>query len=182
VNACTTSIEGLLVVEPTIYNDKRGFFLESWNQKKFNKMVKQDVVFVQDNHSYSSKKVLRGLHYQLKNTQGKLVRVVRGSVLDVVVDLRLSSASFGKYFSIELSSKNKKQLWIPAGFAHGFVTLSENVDFLYKTTDYYSSNDEISIDYNDKDLNIDWHLGESRPEISKKDQNAVPFRMAKYFQ
>jgi dTDP-4-dehydrorhamnose 3,5-epimerase len=173
-----TQLEDLFVIEPTIYEDNRGFFFESFNQKEFNKCV-SDVSFVQDNHSKSNKGVLRGLHYQIQHTQGKLVRVIQGSVFDVALDIRELSPTFGKWFGIELSAKNKRQLWIPSGFAHGFLTLEDNTEFLYKTTDFYFPEFEQSILWNDPSIGILW------PEInniqlSQKDKNGNIFSAAKY--
>lgn len=164
-----TSIFNLLIFEPEIHKDKRGFFLETWNKKVFKNLTKLNIDFVQDNHSRSLKGVLRGLHYQLPKPQGKLIKVTHGEVLDVVVDLRKSSPSFGKYLTISLSGKNQKQVWIPPGCAHGFIAISEFVDFTYKVTEYYSSQDEHCIIWNDPDLNIDWKLKGINPQISKKD-------------
>ncbi|WP_318435492.1 dTDP-4-dehydrorhamnose 3,5-epimerase [Photobacterium leiognathi] len=151
-----TDIEGLFVIEPKVFGDDRGFFLESWNEKKFNDAVGKEIKFVQDNHSKSNKGVLRGLHLQLVNPQAKLVRVVSGSVIDVVVDLRKDSITFGKSFAIEISDTNKKQLFIPKGFAHGFLTLEDNTEFLYKCDEYYDPKSEISILWNDEEISIDW--------------------------
>ena len=177
----TTHILDVLILEPKIFGDDRGFFLESWNQKTLKDQVGIDEVFVQDNHSKSSKGVLRGLHYQLEQPQGKLVRVVTGRVLDVVVDIRKSSPTFGQYFSIELNDQNHLQLWIPPGIAHGFVVLSDTADFMYKTTDYYAPQYERSILWNDIDLNIDWHLGDITPSLSDKDKEGVSFKNAEYY-
>ena len=174
-------IAGILVFKPKVFTDDRGFFLESWNQRTFKDTTGLDVNFVQDNHSRSEKGVLRGLHYQLNNPQGKLVWVARGRVLDVAVDLRRPSKTFGQYYAIELSDKNHKQLWIPPGFAHGFAVLSETADFLYKTTDYYTPSDEHCINWSDPDINIDWHLRETQPQISQKDRAGVAFREAETY-
>jgi len=152
-----TSIPDVKIIEPTVFKDKRGFFFESFNQKQFKEAIGRNVTFVQDNHSKSQKGVLRGLHYQLPPcAQGKLVRVVQGEVYDVAVDIRESSPTFGQWIGEYLSAKNKKQLWIPEGFAHGFLTLSNNAEFLYKTTDYYSPKHERTIKWNDRSINIDW--------------------------
>jgi dTDP-4-dehydrorhamnose 3,5-epimerase len=150
------AISDVLVIEPKIFGDDRGWFFESFNEKDFSAAVGYSVTFVQDNHSLSKKGVLRGLHYQMEQTQGKLVRVCHGAVLDVTVDLRQSSPSFGKWVGVELSAENKKQLWIPAGLAHGFLVLSESAEFLYKTTDYWHSASEQCIVWNDPTLNIQW--------------------------
>lgn len=177
----TTHIPDVLILEPKVFGDERGFFLESWNQKTLKDQSGIDEVFVQDNHSKSSKGVLRGLHYQLEQPQGKLVRVVTGRVLDVVVDIRKSSPTFGQYFSIELNDQNHLQLWVPPGMAHGFVVLSETADFMYKTTDYYAPQYERSILWNDIDLNIDWHLDDITLSLSDKDKNGVSFKNAEYY-
>ena len=173
-----TTIQDVFILQPKIFQDKRGYFYESWNNKNFNKFTNHEVHFVQDNHSRSQRGVLRGLHYQLKNPQGKLVRVVNGNVLDVVVDLRKYSPTFGNHITVEISDENKKQIWVPAGCAHGFLVLSEQVDFLYKTTEYYSSKDEQCILWNDNELNIDWKLGEIKPQLSTKDINGKTFSKA----
>lgn len=173
-----THIPDVLVLEPKVFGDSRGFFLESWNEKTFEEATGLDVHFVQDNHSRSQQGVLRGLHYQLNQPQGKLVRVTQGRVLDVALDLRQSSPSFGQYVSVELSGENHKQLWIPPGCAHGFVVLSDSADFLYKTTDYYAPEDEHCIRWDDADLNIDWQLGELTPKLSDKDQQGCAFKDA----
>ncbi len=156
ITATPTAIPDVLIIEPKVFGDERGFFFESFNENNFSKVVGQKITFVQDNHSLSKKGVLRGLHYQMQQTQGKLVRVVRGSLFDVAVDLRQSSATFGKWVGVELSANNKKQLWIPEGFAHGFLALSEEVEFLYKTTDYWHSLSEHRLLWNDPTLNIQW--------------------------
>jgi dTDP-4-dehydrorhamnose 3,5-epimerase len=165
-----TTIPDVLAVEPQVFGDARGFFYESFNQKVFNQATGLNLNFVQDNHSRSTKGVLRGLHYQIEQPQGKLVRVVRGSVFDVAVDLRKSSATFGRWVGIELSEVNRKQLWVPAGFAHGFVVLSESADFLYKATDYYAPAHERCLAWNDPDLGIEWPAGLT-PQLSNKDQD-----------
>ncbi|AXS80369.1 dTDP-4-dehydrorhamnose 3,5-epimerase [Dechloromonas sp. HYN0024] len=164
-----TRISDVLIIEPKVFGDERGFFFESFNQKAFNEAVGQEITFVQDNHSKSAKNVLRGLHYQLPpKAQGKLVRVIQGEVFDVAVDIRKNSATYGQWVGEVLSGENKKQLWIPAGFAHGFLTLSETAEFLYKTTDYYSPEHERCIRWDDCDLAINWHL-QGKPLLSKKD-------------
>jgi dTDP-4-dehydrorhamnose 3,5-epimerase len=177
----TTKIKGVLVIEPKVFSDERGFFLESWNQKSLKDQAGINEIFVQDNHSKSSKGVLRGLHYQLESPQGKLVRVVTGRVLDVVVDIRKSSPTFGQHFSIELNDKNQLQLWISPGMAHGFVVLSETADFMYKTTEYYAQQFERTILWNDDDLAIDWQLDNIKPELSVKDATGVSFKSAEYY-
>ncbi|MDB5961514.1 MAG: rfbC [Massilia sp.] len=164
-----TSIADVVILEPTVFGDERGFFFESFNERKFRELTGVDAAFVQDNHSKSAKGVLRGLHYQLQQTQGKLVRVVAGAVFDVAVDIRKSSPTFGKWVGVELSSDNKRQLWVPPGFAHGFVTISENAEFLYKTTDYYAPEYERAILWNDPAIGIDWPLDEA-PQLSGKDK------------
>ena len=152
------AIPDVILIEPDVFGDDRGFFFESFNQRKFNEVVGQDITFVQDNHSKSAKGVLRGLHFQDSKPQGKLVRVTQGGVFDVVVDVRKESFTFGQWVAEELSASNKKQLWIPEGFAHGFLVLSETAEFLYKTTDYYAPEYERTIIWNDPDLAIDWPL------------------------
>jgi dTDP-4-dehydrorhamnose 3,5-epimerase len=163
-----TSILGLLIIEPKVFGDDRGFFFESFNRKKFIELVGYDVDFVQDNHSRSVKNVLRGLHYQTQHPQGKLVRVTQGAVLDVVVDIRKSSATFGQHVAVELSAENKQMLWIPEGFAHGFSVLSDTAEFLYKTTDYWFPEHERCLLWNDEELDIDWKLS-APPALSVKD-------------
>ena len=176
-----TAIADVLIIEPKVFGDARGFFYESFNQKAFNEATGLDHQFVQDNHSRSVKGVLRGLHYQIEQPQGKLVRVVRGSVFDVVVDIRKSSATFGKWVGVTLTEANHRQLWIPPGFAHGFLTLSESADFLYKTTDYYAPAFECSIAWNDPALAILWPLATDPPQLSVKDQAAVMLANAQVF-
>jgi len=173
-------IQGLILLEPKVFCDERGFFFESYNEKKFNELIENKVKFVQDNHSFSTKNVLRGIHFQLPPfDQGKLVRVIDGEVLDVAVDLRKSSRTFGKWVSVTLSSKKNNQLWIPEGFGHGFVVKSETAHLLYKTTNYYNKESEESIIWNDKTLSIDW--GIKNPNISKKDREAKDFINVSYF-
>jgi dTDP-4-dehydrorhamnose 3,5-epimerase len=175
-----TKIPDVMILEPKIFGDDRGFFLESFNEKVFQSNLNMDVNFVQDNHSKSSRHVLRGLHYQIQHPQGKLVRAVVGSVFDVVVDLRKESAYFGQWVGVELSNENKRQLWVPPGFAHGFVVLSETAEFLYKTTDYYFPEYERCILWNDLDLGIDWPI-ENPPTLSAKDQAGKLFKDAEVF-
>ena len=175
-----TSIPDVLIIEPKVFGDDRGFFFESFNQLSFEKAIGRKVNFVQDNHSKSSKGVLRGLHYQIKQPQGKLVRVVEGSVLDVAVDVRKSSPTFGKHIAVELTAENKKQLWVPEGFAHGFLVLSETAEFLYKTTDYYAPEFERSIIWNDPDIGINWGQNVT-PSLSAKDAQAKPLIGAEVF-
>lgn len=167
-----TSIPDVLILEPKVFGDARGFFLESFNLRTFQDATGLNVNFVQDNHSRSAHGVLRGLHYQLHQPQGKLVRVVRGAVFDVAVDIRKSSPTFGSWVGVELSEVNQKQLWVPPGFAHGFVVLSESADFLYKTTEYYSPQDERSIIWNDPTIGIAWPLDGMAPILSAKDREA----------
>ena len=181
MRAIQTSLPGMLMIEPKVFGDARGFFFESFNQKIFENLTGLSVDFVQDNHSRSAQYVLRGLHYQVKQPQGKLVRVVAGEVFDVAVDIRKSSPTFGQWEGAILSAENKRMLWIPPGFAHGFVTLSENAEFLYKTTDYWAPEHERSILWNDPELAIDWHLNGNAPVLSKKDQEGVLFKQAECF-
>ncbi len=176
-----TAIAGVVILEPRVFGDARGFFFESFNQKAFQQATGLNLDFVQDNHSRSAKGVLRGLHYQIEQAQGKLVRVVRGAVFDVAVDLRKSSATFGKWVGAELSEDNKRQMWVPPGFAHGFLTLSESADFLYKTTDYYAPQHECCIAWDDPTLAIDWPLEGIQPLVSAKDQAGVAFASARAF-
>lgn len=168
-----TELPGLLIIEPKVFGDQRGFFMESWNQQVFDAAIGRRVNFVQDNHSRSAKGVLRGLHFQLEKPQAKLVRVVRGAVLDVVVDLRRSSPMFGKHMAIELSAQNQCQLWIPEGFAHGFLVLSESADFLYKATDYYHPASERCLLWNDRQLAVAWP--QSDVLVSEKDSQGAAF-------
>jgi dTDP-4-dehydrorhamnose 3,5-epimerase len=174
-----TPIEGVLVLEPKVFGDARGFFYESFNQRDFNQATGLSDTFVQDNHSKSAKGVLRGLHYQTQHAQGKLVRVVHGAVFDVAVDIRKGSPTFGQWFGLELSAENKKQLWIPAGLAHGFLVASESAEFLYKTTDYYYPEFERSLLWSDPDLAIDWplHMLDGEPLLALKDAQASPLMM-----
>lgn len=169
ITVTPTAIPDVLVIEPKVFGDDRGWFFESFNEKEFFGAVGEKITFVQDNHSSSKKGVLRGLHYQIEQTQGKLVRVCHGAVFDVVVDLRQSSSTFGKWVGVELSADNKKQLWIPKGFAHGFLVLSETADFLYKTTDYWHASSEKCIVWNDPDLNIQWPDIGVEPILNPKD-------------
>ncbi|HEU4654938.1 MAG TPA: dTDP-4-dehydrorhamnose 3,5-epimerase [Steroidobacteraceae bacterium] len=174
-------IPGVVLVEPTVFGDDRGFFLESWERAKFAR-ADIDVDFVQDNHSRSVQYTLRGLHYQIQQPQGKLVRVVSGRVFDVVVDLRRSSPSFGKWVGAELSQDNKHMLWVPPGLAHGFVVLSEAADFVYKCTDYYAPHAERCIRWDDAQLGIQWKLpAGAAPLLSARDSAGVPFAQAEYF-
>jgi len=175
-----TTIPDVLIIEPKVFGDERGFFMESFNEKTFTEKVGITANFVQDNHSRSAKNVLRGLHYQIKQPQGKLVRVVSGEVYDVAVDIRKSSPTFGQWVGCLLSETNKKQFWVPPGFAHGFVVLSDTADFLYKTTDYYAPEYERAILWNDPQLNIDWKI-KDEPGLSAKDQAAAPLEKAEVF-
>lgn len=180
MKATPTPIAGLLVLEPQVFGDARGFFMESFNQKRFHQLTGLDLSFVQDNHSRSAKGVLRGLHYQIQQPQGKLVRAVTGAIFDVAVDIRKSSPTFGRWFGVTLSEDNRLQLWVPAGFAHGFVVLSETADVLYKTTDYYAPLFERCIRWNDPAIGIDWpYPGE--PRLSAKDAAAVGLDQAEVF-
>ncbi|WUR14063.1 dTDP-4-dehydrorhamnose 3,5-epimerase [[Empedobacter] haloabium] len=176
----TTPIDGLLIIEPTVFGDDRGFFYESFNAQRFADLTGVRADFVQDNHSRSARNVLRGMHYQIQQAQGKLVRVVSGSVYDVAVDLRKSSATFGKWFGVELSAENKRQFWIPPGFAHGFAVTSEFAEFLYKTTDYYAPEHERALLWNDPAVGIEWPL-DGTPLLSAKDQKALPLAQAEVF-
>ena len=175
------AIPEVVLIEPKVFGDARGFFFESFNQKAFNEATGTNHQFVQDNHSRSSKGVLRGLHYQIQQPQGKLVRVVRGAVFDVAVDIRKSSPTFGQWVAEELSEDNHRQLWVPPGFAHGFMVLSETAEFLYKTTDYYAPHYERCIAWNDPVIGIEWpHLAQA-PVLSAKDQQGVQLGDADVF-
>lgn len=172
-----TKISEVKIIEPTVFGDERGFFMETWNQKKFEELVTgKPTQFVQDNHSKSKKGILRGLHYQTENTQGKLVRVVSGEVFDVAVDIRKNSPTFGQWVGEYLSGENKRQLWIPKGFAHGFYVVSSEAEFVYKCDDYYAPESELSILWNDSELKINWPIVEAEPILSKKDQEAIRLR------
>jgi len=176
----STSLPGTLLLEPRVFGDDRGFFLESYNQRSFAGLGIPDA-FVQDNHSYSEKNVVRGLHYQIQQPQGKLLRVITGEILDVALDLRRSSPSFGKWEAFILSGENKLMLWIPPGFAHGFRVVSANAHVLYKTTDFYAPEHERTVAWNDPALGIDWQL-EGEPIVSPKDQRGVTFQEAEKFE
>lgn len=180
MNATTLAIPEVILFEPKVFGDDRGFFFESFNHRLFEEAIGRKAQFVQDNHSRSVKGVLRGLHYQIHQTQGKLVRVVQGEVFDVAVDLRKSSPTFGKWVGALLSAENKHQLWVPEGFGHGFVVLSDTAEFLYKTTDYYAPAHERCIAWNDPTLAIDWRMS-SEPVVSAKDALGLPFLQAEYF-
>jgi dTDP-4-dehydrorhamnose 3,5-epimerase len=173
-----TAIADVLIIEPKVFGDSRGFFLESFNQRAFNAATGTDFNFVQDNHSRSAKNVLRGLHYQVGQPQGKLVRVVRGAVFDVAVDIRPASPTFGAWFGLELNETNHRQLWVPPGLAHGFLVLSESAEFLYKTTDYYAPEQERCIVWDDPTLGITWPLEGGSPLLSAKDAAGLSFKAA----
>uniref|UniRef100_UPI0040565535 dTDP-4-dehydrorhamnose 3,5-epimerase n=1 Tax=Candidatus Electronema sp. TaxID=2698783 RepID=UPI0040565535 len=175
-----TSIPDVLLIEPKVFGDERGFFFESFSQRQWQQATGLNTAFVQHNHSRSLKNVLRGLHYQVQQPQGKLVRVVQGEVFDVAVDIRRSSPTFGQWAGEILSAENKRQLWVPEGFAHGFLVLSESAEFLYQTTDYYAPEHERAIIWNDPDLNIVWPLA-GEPNLSAKDRQAKSFREADLF-
>ena len=168
-----TAIPDVKIIEPAVFGDERGFFMETWQQDKFSKLVAERI-FVQDNHSKSKKGILRGLHYQMENTQGKLVRVVSGEVYDVAVDVRKDSPTFGKWVGVLLSAENKRQLWVPEGFAHGFYVMSEDAEFVYKCTDYYNPESEQTIIWNDPFLSINWPITE-QPILSEKDKSGLMF-------
>ncbi|HEX7985227.1 MAG TPA: dTDP-4-dehydrorhamnose 3,5-epimerase [Duganella sp.] len=176
----TTPLEGLLVLEPRVFGDERGFFYESYNARQFAEATGVTAGFVQDNHSRSRRGVLRGLHYQIQQPQGKLVRVTAGAVFDVAVDIRKASPTFGQWYGVELSAENMRQMWIPAGFAHGFVVTSDNAEFLYKTTDYWAPEHERAILWNDPAIGIVWPL-DVTPTLSAKDQAALPLAAAEVF-
>ncbi|MEC5216760.1 dTDP-4-dehydrorhamnose 3,5-epimerase [Actimicrobium sp. GrIS 1.19] len=180
MNVVATAIADVLIIEPKVFGDERGFFFESFNHRRFTDIVGHEVDFVQDNHSRSVKNVLRGLHYQIQQPQGKLVRAVQGTVFDVAVDIRRSSATFGRYVGVELSAENKRMLWVPPGFAHGFVVLSETAEFLYKTTDYWAPEFERSIAWDDREIGIAWPIQE-KPALSAKDQLGKPLADAEHF-
>jgi len=180
MKVAATALPGVLVIEPTVHEDARGFFFESFNQRDFDAAIGRSVTFVQDNYSRSCKHVLRGLHYQIGRPQGKLVRVTAGEVLDVAVDLRRSSPTFGKSAHTILSADAKKQLWIPEGFAHAFLVLSETADVLYKATDYYAPDEERCVIWNDADIGVEWPRGVA-PILSPKDRAGVALRAAEVF-
>lgn len=180
MNATPLSIPDVVLFEPKVFGDERGFFFESFNQAKFESAIGRQVTFVQDNHSRSVKNVLRGLHYQIAQPQGKLVRVVQGEVFDVAVDIRKNSPTFGKWVGEVLSAENKKQLWVPEGFAHGFVTLSDTAEFLYKTTNYYAPAHERCIKWDDPAIGISWNIS-AAPLVSAKDQIGKALAQAELF-
>jgi len=180
MNVVPTEIPEVLIIEPKVFEDDRGFFFESFNRRTFAEKIGLEADFVQDNHSRSSQNVLRGLHYQIQQPQGKLVRVVAGAVFDVAVDIRKSAPTFGKWVGCLLSAENKRQLWAPVGFAHGFLVVSQTAEVLYKTTDYYAPGQERCILWNDPDLAINWDLT-APPVLSAKDQAGQPFKAAELF-
>lgn len=180
MKAISTAIKDILIIEPKVFGDDRGFFFESFNKRKFAELIDREVEFVQDNHSRSVKSVLRGLHYQIQHPQGKLVRAVHGTLLDIAVDIRRDSATFGQHITVELSADNKRMLWIPEGFAHGFLVLSDTAELLYKTTDYWYPEHERCIRWNDPTLAIDWRL-QTEPILSSKDAEGKLFTEAELF-
>lgn len=180
MNVIQTILPGVLILEPRVFGDERGFFFESFNQKTLAERAGIATPFVQDNHSRSARNVLRGLHYQIRQPQGKLVRVTAGEVYDVAVDIRKSSPTFGKWVGASLSAENKRMMWVPPGFAHGFLVLSDYAEFLYKTTDYYAPEFERSIAWNDPDLAIDWPL-DAEPQLSAKDKAGMALKDAEVF-
>lgn len=182
MNVVATALPEVLIMEPKVFGDARGFFYESFNQEAFSQATGTTCRFVQDNHSRSLRGVLRGLHYQIRQPQGKLVRVVQGAVFDVAVDIRRSSARFGRWVGVELSQDNHRQLWVPPGFAHGFLVLSQSAEFLYKTTDYYAPAHERCIAWNDPQIGIEWPLPDGAPVLSAKDQQGLPLRAAEVFE
>lgn len=181
MKATPTALPGVLLLEPRVFGDDRGFFMESWNARTFHEATGLDVAFVQDNHSYSTRNVLRGIHYQVVRPQGKLVRVATGTVFDVAVDLRRSSPTYGRWVGYELSAQNKLQMWIPPGFGHGFAVLSESSDFLYKTTDYWIGEYDRTVRWNDPKLAIDWPL-RGEPRLAAKDAGAPLLDVAETFE
>jgi dTDP-4-dehydrorhamnose 3,5-epimerase len=181
MNIIETSLPGVLILEPKVFGDARGFFLESYNQKALAERAGIDEPFVQDNHSRSAKHVLRGLHYQIKQPQAKLVRVISGTIMDIAVDIRSSSPYFSRWVGVELSAENKRIVWVPRGFAHGFVVLSDGAEVLYKTTDYWAPQHERTIAWNDPDLAIDWKISDT-PILSAKDRAGARLREAEVFE
>ena len=176
-----TAIPDVLILEPKVFGDERGFFFESYNRRAFREATGRDADFVQDNHSRSARRVLRGMHYQIRQPQGKLVRVTAGEVFDAVVDLRKSSPTFGKWVGVTLSAANRRMLWVPEGFAHGFLVTSETAEFLYKTTDYYAPEHERSLLWNDPTVGIDWPLAGAQPLLKPKDAAGSPLAEATAF-
>lgn len=180
MNVIKTALPDVLILEPKVFGDERGFFFESFNQKTLAELAGIAMPFVQDNHSRSARNVLRGLHYQIQQPQGKLVRVTAGEVYDVAVDIRKSSTTFGKWVGVRLTAENKRMMWVPPGFAHGFLVLSDYAEFLYKTTDYYAPEFERCIAWNDPDLAIDWPL-DAEPQLSAKDKAGIALKDAEVF-
>ena len=180
MNVIRTTIPEVLIFEPKVFGDERGFFFESFNQQQFLEAANLDIHFVQDNHSKSAKNVLRGLHYQIQQAQGKLVRVVQGEVFDVAVDMRASSPTFGQWEGTRLSAENKRQMWVPLGFAHGFLVLTDTAEFLYKTTDFYAPQHECCLKWDDPAIDIEWPL-QGAPLLSGKDQQGLSLQDAKKF-
>jgi dTDP-4-dehydrorhamnose 3,5-epimerase len=181
VKATPSALPEVLILEPSVFGDERGFFLESWNARTFRECTGLDVTFVQDNHSRSTRDVLRGIHYQLVRPQGKLVRVVTGAVFDVAVDLRRNSPDFGRWVGVELSEENQRQMWVPPGFGHAFLVLSERADFLYKTTEYWMAEHDRGIAWNDPQIGIEWPLQGRQPNLAPKDRLAPPLSTAQIF-
>jgi dTDP-4-dehydrorhamnose 3,5-epimerase len=181
VKVIPSAIADVIMLEPLVFGDARGFFMESYNRRRFTELTGADVDFVQDNHSRSARGVLRGLHYQIRQPQGKLVRVAQGAVFDVAVDLRRQSPYFGRWVGAVLSADNQRQMWVPPGFAHGFLVLSETADFLYKTTDYYAPEHERCIAWNDPVLAVAWPLEGLEPRLSARDMQGTPFAQADLF-
>ena len=181
MQAMPTAIPEVVILEPKVFGDDRGFFLESYNRRTFAELLGADLEFVQDNHSRSAQGVLRGLHYQIEQAQGKLVRAIAGEIFDVAVDIRRSSPTFGQWVGARLNAANKQQIWVPAGFAHGFLVLSETADVLYKTTDYYAPQHERSILWNDPDIGIEWPEVPGEPILSGKDQAGQAFKTAEIY-
>ena len=180
MKAIPTAIPDVLIIEPTVFGDARGFFFESWNRRAFARLIGRDVEFVQDNHSASGAGVLRGLHYQVRQAQGKLVRVIAGEVFDVVVDLRRSSPTFGRWVGERLSAQNRRMMWVPVGFAHGFLVVSESVEFVYKTTDYYAPEHERTLLWNDPAVGVAWPLA-GAPLLKPNDAAGTPLAQAETF-
>ncbi len=181
MNAIPTTLPGVLLIEPRVFGDERGFFFESFNARSFREATGVTLDFVQDNHSRSQRDVLRGIHYQIEQAQGKLVRVVAGEVFDVAVDLRRGSPTFGRWEGFRLSAENKRMLWVPPGFGHGFVVLSDSADFLYKTTDYWAPQHERCLLWNDPAVGIDWPLEGRAPTLSDKDRQGLPLAQAQCY-
>ena len=177
-----TRIPDVKIIEPNVFGDSRGYFMETWSEKNFSDLIPEEIAFVQDNHSRSQQGILRGLHYQIENTQGKLVRVVTGKVFDVAVDIRKDSPTFGQWVGVELSEENHRMLWVPPRFAHGFYVMSEQADFLYKCTDIYAPEHERCISWNDAEIGIEWPLVDNQqPSLSEKDQQGLSLSNAEVF-